>query len=491
MITFKPRYLYFFLGALILLVELLSFTAYFLPEIQVYLLAASFLAAFLLSLSSLKLGLALALVELVIGSKGHLFSADIFGFSLSLRLVIWAALMLASFIFIIRQGFLKSWRQFGRSYYFWLPLLAFSAFIILAFIQGLARGHGLGDIFSDGNAWFYLSLIIPLLLVGGVREEKERQVFLKIFFLASIFLSLKTLILLFIFSHNLSFMPDVYLWVRRSGVGEITAMGGGWQRIFIQSQIYAPIAFFLTLWPLILKKVENKKEVFLALAKLSLFLAVIIVSMSRSFWLGFGLSALIIGLLCCRRTWTFYRRALLYSLGALLGAALIIIVVVKFPFPNPQAGLSAEALAARLELSGGEAALASRWALLPNLWQEIKKAPFLGQGFGATVGYYSQDPRVLAQSPDGWYRSYAFEWAYLDTWLKMGILGLAVYLAWIFSLLFLLLREAFLKSSAFAWSLAASLLFLIIVNIFTPYLNHPLGLGFLLFCSCFIKKNPL
>ncbi len=247
MLNFKPRYPYFFLGTLILLAELLSFTAYFLPGIQVYLLAASFLAAFLLSLSSLKLGLALVLVELVVGSKGHLFSADVFGFSFSLRLVIWAALMLASLIFIIRRGFLNSWRQFGSSYYFWLPLLALSAFIILAFVQGLIRGHSLGNIFSDGNAWLFLSLIIPLLLVGGVREEGDRQVFLKIFFLASIFLSLKTLILLFIFSHNLNFMPDVYLWVRRSGVGEITAMGGGWQRIFIQSQIYALIAFFLTL----------------------------------------------------------------------------------------------------------------------------------------------------------------------------------------------------------------------------------------------------
>ena len=170
---------------------------------------------------------------------------------------------------------------------------------------------------------------------------------------------------------------------------------------------------------------------------------------------------------------------------------LLIVIIVKFPYPDPEAGLSAAALAARLDLNSNEAALASRWSLLPNLWQAIKQAPITGQGFGATVGYYSQDPRILAQHPDGWYTSYAFEWAYLDTWLKLGFLGLLAYLGWLFYLFFRLWQQGQAPDGEKYRALAISLLFLMIVNIFTPYLNHPLGLGFLLFSSCFIRKNPL
>ena len=115
---FKVKSPYFFIFSLIILVELLSFTAYFLPQLQIYLLITAFLAVFFLSLSSLESGLLVALAELVIGSKGHLFSASIFGVSVSLRLVIWLALMLASCIFIFRRGFPTVWRTklFNFSY---------------------------------------------------------------------------------------------------------------------------------------------------------------------------------------------------------------------------------------------------------------------------------------------------------------------------------------------------------------------------------------
>ena len=237
-------------------------------------------------------------------------------------------------------------------------------------------------------------------------------------------------------------MPDIYLWVRRSGIGEITAMGGGWQRIFLQSQIYLPIAFFLILWPEIKRLSKNTfKNKLITIGALSILLAVIIISMSRSFWLAFVCAGVIGSILSWQLVWKSYLKVLAYSSVALLAAMLLIVIIVKFPYPDPEAGLSAAALAARLDLNSNEAALASRWSLLPNLWQAIKQAPITGQGFGATVGYYSQDPRILAQHPDGWYTSYAFEWAYLDTWLKLGFLGLLAYLGWLFYLFFRLWQQ--------------------------------------------------
>ncbi|HNU81484.1 MAG TPA: O-antigen ligase family protein [bacterium] len=486
---FKVKSPYFFIFSLIILVELLSFTAYFLPQLQIYLLITAFLAVFFLSLSSLESGLLVALAELVIGSKGHLFSASIFGVSVSLRLVIWLALMLASCIFIFRRGFPTVWRTklFNFSYWPWVSVLA--AFIILAFVHGYLRGNGASDIFTDGNAWFYLGLLLPTILAYSQIDDKQEQRLRAVFFTAIFWLSLKTLMLLFIFSHNISIMPDVYLWIRRSGVGEITAMGGGWYRIFIQSQIYIPIAFFLLLWPSL--DLKTKKNPYLLIISLAVLLSVIIISMSRSFWLAFAFTAGVMAVISFRKKISLYLKALVYT-GAALGLSLLLIlVVVKFPYPNPQTGLSAAALSARLDFSSGEAAISSRWSLLPNLWQSINDSLFWGKGFGASVSYFSQDPRVLSLNPSGWYTTYAFEWAYLDTWLKLGLFGLIAYFAWLIVLIVDLLKKMREHGKMLPAAILAGLIFLMVVNIFTPYLNHPLGFGFLIFSSCFIKKNPL
>jgi O-antigen ligase len=488
---FKSRHPYLFALSLIILLELLSFLAYFYPGIQLYLLAFSLLAVFILSVCSLESGLLVALVELVIGSKGHLFSAEIFSFPVSLRLMIWIALLLASLVYFYRQGFLNTWHKKIKLYKFWPWLGALIIFIAFALLRGLLFNPSWSLVLADVNAWFYLALIIPLLLAYNPGDKNQVSRVKKYFLLAVLWLSFKTLFLLFVFSHNLVIVPDLYLWVRRSGVGEITAMGSGWFRIFIQSQIYLPIAFFLVLFPAVKAKIGNRVQLLRLVSLLAIFLAVIVISMSRSFWLALGVSGLVAAIFSWRLSWSLYIKALAYILISALLAAVIIFVIIKFPLVGNKSDVHFTALSERLEVNKDEAALASRWALLPNLWQAIKKNPVLGQGFGASVSYYSQDPRVLANNPDGWYTSYAFEWAYLDTWLKVGILGTSTFIAWLIYLMITLWQYSRSHNSEFYFALAASLFFLMIVNIFTPYLNHPLGLGFLLFSSCFFRKNSL
>lgn len=491
MSLFKPRHPQLFAFSLIILVELLSFFAYFFPEIQLYLLAFSLVIVFILALYSLEAALLLALIELVIGSKGHLFSASIFGFPVSLRLAIWVALLLASLFYFYRHGWLKTWREKIKVYEFWPWLGVLVIFILFAFIRGLVFSHSWSLVLADVNAWLYLALIIPILIAYNPDNKEQGGRVKKYFLLAVIWLSLKTLLLLFIFSHNLSIVPDVYLWIRRSGVGEITAMGGGWFRIFIQSQIYLPIAFFLVLFPAVKAKIAGRAQLFRLLMLLALFLAVIVISMSRSFWLGFALAGLVGAIASWRLSWFLYFKALSYIVMAALLAALLTFIIIKMPLPGNKVDVRFQALSERLEIDNSEAATASRWSLLPNLWQAIKKDPVLGQGFGASVSYYSQDPRVLINNPDGWYTTYAFEWAYLDTWLKIGILGTLAYIGWLVYLIVTLWQYARSRKSEIYLALAASLLFLMVVNIFTPYLNHPLGLGFILFSSCFFRKNSL
>jgi O-antigen ligase len=142
-------------------------------------------------------------------------------------------------------------------------------------------------------------------------------------------------------------------------------------------------------------------------------------------------------------------------------------------------------LFARADLS--EDAAQSRWQLLPKLWEKIQERPWRGHGFGATVMYTTKDPRIV-QKTGGSFTTYIFEWGWLDSWIKFGVLGIPVLLGW---LLWLGWRASriFGDQSQIQWGIYLSLLVFVVVHAFTPYLNHPLGIGFLLFIEGFLTLH--
>jgi O-antigen ligase len=134
-----------------------------------------------------------------------------------------------------------------------------------------------------------------------------------------------------------------------------------------------------------------------------------------------------------------------------------------------------------------EAAVRSRWDLLPPLGKAIVKHPIIGSGFGTTVTYKSSDPRAVQLSPDGQFTTYAFEWGYLDILLKIGLAGLVVYL-----LLIVKIWRSGWRSGRSGDFMPLGLLLgisaLLATNFFSPYLNHPLGIGYILLCNSFFVK---
>lgn len=133
-----------------------------------------------------------------------------------------------------------------------------------------------------------------------------------------------------------------------------------------------------------------------------------------------------------------------------------------------------QTVGSRLQNPTTEAAGGARLKLLPELWKEIEESPVIGQGFGKQVTYSSFLPDRIAQgNPEGQITSYAFEWGYLDMWLKIGAVGLAIYL--------LFLGQIFWR----VWKIPnlgvlGGLVALVALNITSPYLNHPLGIGYVI-----------
>jgi hypothetical protein len=444
------------------------------------------LAGLILALKDVRYGLMLAFAELFIGSMGRLFYLEIGGLTLSVRISLWLIIMSVwlgkTLIEIMRTKKIKKFFSLPYGRYFYSLFI----FIALGVLVGHLNHNQSANIFFDVNNWLYLAYIFPI--ASGFKKQPEWQDLLRLFIASCAWLGAKTLLLLYSFSHNLFWANlEVYKWIRQTGVGEITEMQSGWFRLFFQSHIYIVFAFcFLLPFFVSIVRHHDKKNHWAAVCGLILSLTIIVIGMSRSFWVGLGAcgAVFVVYLIKEKISWQNWLKIFSWLIFSLAAAFVVITVIVKFPFPTPGRSLSAwDILNERSQMN--ESAVSSRWNLLPKLWDKIKASPLTGSGFGTTVSYKSSDPRVLEQSADGSYETYAFEWGWLDLWLKLGLVGVIIYLIFLFNLI----RNAWLMKNDFGPGIALFVFTLAGLNFFTPYLNHPLGLGALMLAAAWLYSR--
>lgn len=468
-----------FLITLIFIVEAFSFAAYFYYPLKTIGFLLITLITLIVSIKNLENGLLILFTELIIGSKGHLFN---FG-PVSLRMAIFAVIIAVYVSKLFRKTERVIIFQQLKEFYLKKYLIIFSITILLSLLVAFLNKNNYSTIFADFNAWLFFLIFFPILYSFSYLDEQKNKKLLIVIQAAFICLSLKTLLILYLFTHNIGIISDLYLWLRKTGVAEITNTLGSWPRIFLQSHIYAPLVLvFFSFYQ------ENKKHFIWIFTTLAWTLSLI--SMSRSFWLALIL-VLIISLILQLLIFSWKRvfAKLLLIVGSFLAALILIISISLFPIPNP-GNFSSNSFINRVSLNNGEAAVASRWSLLPVLWQEINNAKIIGHGFGKTISYQSSDPRVLQNNPNGEYTTYAFEWGYLAMWLKLGLLGLIAYLFIIFKIVKKGL-ENLKKPNVLNISLVLGLILISIVHFFTPYLDHPLGIAYLSLIAVIISKQKV
>jgi hypothetical protein len=389
-------------------------------------------------------------------------------------------------------------------------------------------------------------LILPFTRINTNKNTNGREFFkdiLSILAAASLFLSLKTLFLFYIFSHaEGGLWTMIYKFVRDTLSGEITHVSGNIWRVFLQSQIYLLISFFIFLchprenWDpemwipghspdslLDAKRAgvrnDKKRKLLLLITHYLLpvlSLAALIVSFSRSFWVGLGAGILVYLLVVWKRGGGLAFGRNFVKITGVAGAALLVVWLVLILPPQRDEKAFLSALEGRFGL---EAAASSRLAQIEPIKQAILKSPLVGYGFGKTITYYSADPRLMPQTAggSGEITTYAFEWGYLDLILKFGIIGTVVYLFFIFVILrkllifnfqFLISKqiknsndqssnlrvtdyELRITSYGLRTGFALALVTLLVVNIFSPYLNHPLGIGFIIISMVMSFRTPI
>ena len=222
---------------LIILAELFSIFTFYIPlfnNLAVLLIA---LLALILTLYRRDYGVLLLLIELFIGSKGYLFYFEAQGVQVSLRIILWLIVMTVWAV-SFASHWLKTkefpWPSVKKFPFFWI-FGALGFLVIFGLLNGVLRNHDFSNLFFDFNGWLYFALLFPfydVFIVSQNRKDSWKRLE-QIFVLAVLWLSIKTLLLLYFFTHNIpSILPDLYRWVRLSGVGEITSAPGGFFRIF-------------------------------------------------------------------------------------------------------------------------------------------------------------------------------------------------------------------------------------------------------------------
>jgi len=487
----KRKIILFF--AIIFLFESLSFLSYYYPFLNLAVFIILVIACLIASIYNLKFGLYMILIELFFDSMGYIFFSEYGGIKISIRIALWLIVMsiwLAKFLISLfkeRRELIKKYTSipFLKNFCF----LAF--FIIVALFSGIMK-NGFSDAFFDFNAWMYFALIFPLWHVISFNSNKESNLWwtnvVNIFLAGIVFLIFKSLFVLFLFSHNVPVIYDLYSWTRGYSLGEITDMSNGLYRIFFQSQIFIVLAWIF--FSVQFMRATSKKSKIYLFVFLSFLSSVLILSFSRSFWVGGILTfALVLVLLLIKFGFKKIIKYFSFILLSLIAGFLIMFITVKFPWPNSEAQFGLGSLSNRANISNGESAVSSRWALLEAMKGDLINNFFLGRGFGARLEYKSSDPRVLERTADGLYSTYAFEWGWFDIWLKLGLLGVLSYVVLLFVVLKKVWFDFWKDKNMISLGLGAGLVVLIIVNFFTPYLNHPLGIGFIILSILFLKDE--
>ncbi len=447
-------------------------------------LAVAAVTVFVLSVKRLEWGLVAAFAELFANSHGHLFSVSVGGFPVSLRMAVFGAVMAAWAVQLVRRRVPPPWRDERLR---WFAPLA--AAIAVGFAVGFLQNDA-GNAFRDGNGFLYLAYVLPVLSVSWTPDRQ--RLLLQTFAAAAAWVCLLTLGLLYVFTHvPRMFLSDVYAFVRDTRTGELTDMGGVF-RIFLQAQLSVVVAALFAAMVPFLGPLKRAWPRWLAVA--AALWGVVIISLSRSFWLALAVAAPVLLVLAWKYLQVGVHRTAAtvgWHILAAAGGVLLLAGVILVPIPPRTTDVSSLTnLLSERTTESDDVAVSSRWNLLSPMMEEIRSSPVVGSGFGEEVTFQTDDPRARAVNPDGTWTTYAFEWGWLDLWLKMGVLGpLAfLYLLWRFGRALKPMWEGEL-----AWlgiAMAGALVMLYVTHVFSPYLNHPLGLGLIVFFLPFLPERP-
>lgn len=373
-------------------------------------------------------------------------------------------------------------------------------------VVGYKNGHALAFIKADVTSFLALGLLPGFL--ATVRTKKRVLQTVDCLFISACVLALITTgmhyAMAFLTNEQIAALSQ---WLTDTSLGGLSTLSTGIQRVYFKSQIFLQVAMLLGAYKIC--QADGKKRVLLYLSE-GLLLFSCILSYTRGFWLGLAISACLLLVFDARPIRTYLR-----MLGAGAAVFCLLMLVSWAAYGTPSAAVELvhrfdpDLIVLSLDLKDeptteeaaeeattfsendmvdeyNQIAVELREQSLREAYAEIAQRPVLGAGLGKNLDDIRTDGKI--------------EYTYLDVLMKMGTVGLILFLltffwpvleylyAWARGLHRANSPERLLSAAA-----AAGYLGVAITSAVNPFLTNPMGIMLLMLLSammqCLITKE--
>lgn len=409
---------------------------------------------------------------------------------LSIRMILFAACFLATIPYVIHN--IKSLATNLQV----IVTVFYGMYLIICTVIGLRDGNRFAFIWSDLTTMMTLALAPGFMAVMSNQKSINRAV--DVIYWSAAVTAVITVVLHFVFAFiGQNTFDAIYEWIIGRHLGGIAELKTGMQRVYLRSQMFLQVGIVYGIWKMGCVP-DRKRRVFWAVN--GVMVTACILSYTRGFWLGLALSAGLLLLLGIRywkkylsvaaRMLAVFMVFILFSTVFYRGPVVLVEVVNRF---NPSLIVYEGETVNHFEHHPGEtdredeidesnaAAAKLRQETISYSCQRIAQHPILGNGLGENLDEVRDDGRT--------------EYMYLDTVVKTGFVGLALFLGVYFSFVSVQIGNnlAMRKNGkkCLIWEepafrdrfLTAAYLGIAVTSFFNPFLNNPMGIMLLLLTS--------
>lgn len=262
-------------------------------------------------------------------------------------------------------------------------------------------------------------------------------------------------------------------WLADRSLGGLTDVGGGLHRIYFRSQIIFIPALLIGLE----RAAVAPRHRMIWLAGSSALATGLVVSLSRSLWIGLVVAVVVAVVWCSRDIVALLRAAVLVAVGVAVlmsfstavygGPDLVNAAVGRLDSskivvsPGPEADPNSDLADADAE------AVKSRGDTLKLTRSKVRERPLTGWGIGHNLDSIRHDGRT--------------EYMYWDLLMKLGLIGMVPFLlTFLWLPLLVLRRERLFGHGSDTRMLASGLIGVAVASYFNPFLNSTLGIAVML-----------
>lgn len=374
--------------------------------------------------------------EIILGGSGNY--VEVFG--IALRTVL---LVIALSTFFVQNG--KSILYNKNDLFLLFGMLTIAG---LGAVNGIISGNSPSLVVADTIPYFFLLYYFPLReLLNNDRWKNFAISSLKSALIAQ---ALFILITFFAFAQSFFVLQDAfYHWYRDIANGKITLVEFDFHRLVLNEQLLlAPILLYF-LYRLIYQRARD------SFPYIAVILFLLSINLTRIYFVAIVIGGLLLFSLSVWRQWFKVMTGCL--------AAFILIFCSLSLFASSGKTLGLEMFGLRIQsivTPNIEDSSLSRLMLLPKILDSIKLTPLLGTGLGSTISVYSpifNRPIITSH----------FDWGYLEIMAELGLLGLIIWLSFIYKI--------FTKIKKLPNWQFVSFIALLVINITSPGLFHVLG----------------